>query len=442
MNQLEHDQRPLSAAVLLKLTSEFDLDLNQFAADDTGKTAMDLQQALHEPAYADQKFDPPLLRHFASVAPELVQLFLKAHGMNAAYEERLQALNAEIDSNTSGTDAPAPMSAQPFDEVRDYFHTINNYVDVLDRAAEQQAKSEDLYGPNAYERLLDYLQRKHRLLTTIETGTSSPDWIYKLERTQGRILLNGAIAKTTLVFQLAAIIAHLEREETISHLVETASFTSKAARDVCRIALGNYYAGALLLPYGLFAKRAMALRHDVEQLQHEFGASFEQVCHRLSCLQRPNAKGIPFYFVRVDRAGNITKRHSATKLRFARFGGACPLWNVHEAFSMPGRVFSQVAETPDGTKYLCMARSIIKRAGRYGGFDRHYAVGLGCELKHADAVVYSNGMDLRSPEVITPIGISCRICERTKCPQRAFPPIGQNFTASPQSRRLVPYELK
>ena len=150
---------------------------------------------------------------------------------------------------------------------------------------------------------------------------------------------------------------------------------------------------------------------------------------------------MPFFFVRVDRAGNITKRHSATTLQFARYGGSCPLWNVHEAFTAPGRIFVQVAETPDGVRYLSVARSIIKRAGRFDGVDRHYAVALGCELEQAGDLVYADGIDLEEPRQVVPIGVSCRVCERPDCPQRAFPPVGHTLSTNINRREAVPYRL-
>ena len=251
--------------------------------------------------------------------------------------------------------------------------------------------------------------------------------------------MDGGQPTPTRAFQLAHQLALLEFRELIEQELERARFRSPAARDVCRIGLGNYAAGALVLPYRIFLETASELRHDVEKLQTRFGASFEQVCHRLSTLQRPGLKGVAFYFVRIDMAGNITKRHSATRLQFARFGGACPLWNVHEAFGRPGDILTQVAETPDGARYLCVARSEVKRSGDYLTPDRRYALGLGCEVQHAGSVVYSAGLDLDGPA--TRIGVSCRICERDDCPQRAFPPLDRALRVPVNDRRTVPYDL-
>jgi predicted transcriptional regulator len=223
--------------------------------------------------------------------------------------------------------------------------------------------------------------------------------------------------------------------------LDFARFNSPAARDIAKMGLANYFAGAALMPYARFLERAQSCRHDLEVLASDFGASIEQVAHRLSTLQRPGSKGIPFFFVRVDQAGTITKRHSATRLQFARFGGACPLWNVHSAFETPGRFLRQLAETPDGVRYISLARDISKPAGRFGAPVRRYAISLGCEVRHAPALVYADGMDTTRASAFEPIGISCRICERKHCHQRSVPPLERQLVVDPNLRDVLPYQV-
>jgi predicted transcriptional regulator len=222
-------------------------------------------------------------------------------------------------------------------------------------------------------------------------------------------------------------------------MLDLARFQSPEARDIAKIGMANYFAGAALMPYRAFLAAANEMRHDLERLADRFGASIEQVAHRLSTLQRPGAKGVPFFFVRVDQAGTITKRHSATRLQFARFGGACPLWNVHRAFETPGHFLRQLAETPDGVRYLCLARDVSKPGGAYLAPVRRYAIGLGCEIAHAAALVYADGLDLKGR--CDPIGISCRICERPDCHQRSVPPLERRLTVNPDQRGILPYDI-
>ena len=193
------------------------------------------------------------------------------------------------------------------------------------------------------------------------------------------------------------------------------------------------------MPYSPFLKAAETCRYDIEALQNSFQVSTEQVCHRLSTLQRQGNRGVPFYFVRVDQAGNISKRQSATSFHFARTGGACPLWNVHEAFSFPQQVLTQVAEMPDGQRYFCIARQVSQGGGAYRARAKRFAVGLGCELEHAHRLVYADGLDLGSPALTVPIGPGCRVCPRQDCPQRAFPPAGQALNVDISRQQFGPY---
>ncbi|MGR3744374.1 MAG: helix-turn-helix domain-containing protein, partial [Pseudooceanicola nanhaiensis] len=213
------------------------------------------------------------------------------------------------------------------------------------------------------------------------------------------------------------------------------------ARSIAKIGLANYFAGAALMPYTAFLAAAQETRHDLELMANRFGASIEQVAHRLSTLQRPGAKGVPFFFVRVDQAGTITKRHSATRLQFARFGGACPLWNVHRAFETPSRFLRQQAETPDGVRYILLARDVSKLGGAFGAPVRRFAIALGCEVAHADALVYADDLDLTNPKAFEPIGISCRICDRVNCHQRSVPPLERRLVIDPDERGVLPYEV-
>jgi predicted transcriptional regulator len=193
------------------------------------------------------------------------------------------------------------------------------------------------------------------------------------------------------------------------------------------------------MPYERYRAEARRVRHDIDRLSRVFGISFEQACHRLSTLQRPGAAGVPFYFCRVDMAGNITKRHSATRLQFARFGGACPLWHVHEAAAIPDRILVQQAETPDGVRYISMAKGLVKPSGRFTRAPRRFAVVLGCEASHAADFVYADAVDRTG--AATPIGISCRLCPRADCDQRAFPPADRAIAVEPETRRIVPYRV-
>jgi predicted transcriptional regulator len=228
-------------------------------------------------------------------------------------------------------------------------------------------------------------------------------------------------------------------DRELTSLVDGAGFTSQEARGLARIGLANYFAGALMMPYGRFLAAAEQRRYDIELLGYEFAVGFETICHRLSTLQRQGARGVPFFFIRVDRAGNISKRQSATDFHFSRVGGTCPLWNVYEAFASPGRILTQLARMPDERTYLWIARTTISHGrGKYGAPTKTFAVALGCDVRHAERVVYSEAINLKAANA-TPIGMGCKVCERPDCAQRAFPPIGRALQIDETRSRFAPY---
>jgi XRE family transcriptional regulator, fatty acid utilization regulator len=241
---------------------------------------------------------------------------------------------------------------------------------------------------------------------------------------------------------MGAQIALLEYADIIDEIIEEEKFDDVQTKILTRVGLANYFAAALILPYERFLAAAERMRYDIELLTEHFEMGWESVCHRLSTLQRPKARGVPFSFVRVDRAGNMSKRQSATGFPFSRSGGTCPLWNVYEAFSAPGRVMTQVAAMPDGQRYLWIARTVTRHHGGYGQPGKVFAIGLGCEIRHAGRLVYSTGMDLYAAGAATPIGPGCKTCERLTCPQRAAAPIGRSLDLDENRSTFIPYPLK
>ncbi len=426
LNQMENNHRPVSAAVVLALAQEFGLDVTELTVGESERLVSDMREALADPVFA--KSTPPLadLRLAASNAPALARAFLDLHRAYRQTHERLASLDEAL-----GRDGAA-LRASPWEEVRDFFHYCDNYIDAIDRAAEHFATSAT--SRDITRTATEALEKRGITLAFSE----NPDLRHYDPATR-RLTLSDRSAGPTQRFQLLMQVALLTQNELLDATLDLARFTTPEARDIAKIGLANYFAGAALLPYRAFQSAALETRHDLERLADLFGASIEQVAHRLSTLQRPGAKGIPFFFVRVDQAGTITKRHSATRLQFARFGGACPLWNVHRAFETPGQFLRQLAETPDGVRYLCLARDVSKAGGAFHAPVKRFAIGLGCEVQHAPALVYSDGLDLKGR--FEPIGISCRICERRDCHQRSVPPLERRLRVDPDRRGLLPYEI-
>ncbi|NNK15641.1 MAG: DUF2083 domain-containing protein, partial [Sulfitobacter sp.] len=406
LNQMENNNRPVSTTVVLGLASEFGLDVTELSAGDGERLVSDMREALADPVFQGKM--PPLadIRLAASNAPGLARAFLDLHQGYRQTHERL----ASLDEALGREDARAAPS--PWEEVRDFFHYCDNYIDAVDRAAEHFAAR---HGTDMSMRSVAIAALEDMGVTVTVSDT---DTLRRYDPETRTLHISSLATPETQTFQLLLQLALISQNTLLEATLDLARFTTESARDIAKIGLANYFAGAALLPYKRFHQAAQDCRHDLEVLSSRFGASIEQVAHRLSTLQRPGAKGVPFFFVRVDQAGTITKRHSATRLQFARFGGACPLWNVHRAFETPGRFLRQLAETPDGVRYISLARDISKPAGRFGAPVRRYAIALGCEMRHADQLVYADGLDLTRDSAFEPIGISCRICERKGCHQR------------------------
>ncbi|SFI49083.1 helix-turn-helix domain-containing protein [Jannaschia pohangensis] len=423
LNQMENNNRPVSTTVLLALAREFGFDVTELGAGDDERLVSDMREALADPVFSDAV---PLadLRLVGANAPALARAFLGLHRAYRDGAERLASLDAAL--GQSGLSAPSP-----WEEVRDFFHYCDNYVDAVDRAAEMLAarmKGDIDAG------LARYWDNRNTRVTLADSPR-----LRQHDLKAGTLVLSSRASAATNRFQQLHQVALNSHADLLDATLDLARFSSSDARAIARTGLANYFAGAVLMPYEAFRTAAEDTRHDLERLARRFGASLEQVAHRLSTLQRTGAKGLPFFFVRVDQAGQITKRHSATRLQFARFGGACPLWNVHAAFATPGQFLRQLAETPDGVRYLCLARDISAPGGSFDAPVRRHAMALGCEVRHAPRVVYADGLDLSGR--FEPIGVSCRICERVNCHQRAVPPLERPLTIDPNDRGVLPYDL-
>ncbi len=433
LNQMENNHRPVSARVVLALAQEYGLDVTELAAGSSERVVADMREALADPVFSDDA--PPLgdLQLVASNAPNFARAFLTLHRAHRQTNERLAQLNEAIGREDGG------LATSPWEEVRDFFHYCDNYIDPIDRAAESFAtRLSDAGATDRQAALAGWLQDRHGIALVI--APEGP--LRSFDPATRTLTISARSEPASRAFQILHQVALIAHADLLEATLDLARFRSEAARAICRTGLANYFAGAALLPYGLFLNRARAMRHDLEALAREFDASIEQVAQRLSTLQRIGAKGVPFFFVRVDQAGTITKRHSATRLQFARFGGACPLWNVHQAFETPGRFLRQLAETPDGVRYLCLAREVSKPGGHYRAPVQRYAIGLGCEIAHAGDLVYGDDLDIRNAAAFQPIGISCRICERRDCAQRAVPPLEAVISVDPHRRGLMPYDIR
>jgi len=438
LNQLEQNQRPLTVPVLLKLNAVFGVDVQLFSEDDEARLIAGLQELLAE-TVEGEAVSVAEIRELAANMPAVARVLIKMGTRQREIQDREEALAAQLGMSREGQQL---IKLMPYEEVRDFFYERHNYIGDIDVFAERCFDKWRLRPGDALTGLEQRLVEAHSI--RIRKGNDEIERIgNKVQRhfdpAHGILTLSSHLAPGQMAFQMATQLAFLEAAELIDKLVEQAAFTSDEARHLGRIGLANYFAGALILPYRHFLDRAEHLRYDIELLGRAFSVGFETACHRLSTLQRPEARGVPFFFVRVDRAGNISKRQSATDFHFSRIGGTCPLWNVYEAFAQPGRVLTQLATMPDGRAYLWVARTVLRGDGGFDAPHKLFAVGLGCDIRHADRLVYSKGLDLKSLEGFTPIGAGCKVCTRKNCPQRAFPPVGSALLVDENYSRFTPY---
>lgn len=413
LNQIERNQRPLTLPILLRINEQLGVDVQPFADDEAAHTIAEVRDALAETG-ADT-ISIAELRSLAANMPGIARAVVELHKRNRVLAERADTLAAQMGDGHSPLQSFA--LPQNHDAVRDYLNHRHNHIAELDEAAEAIFRESALTVGDAAPQLAHRLLERHSVRVSTASGGELERSRY--DRTSRTLWLPDHLRPGQQAFQMAIRIAMLEMRDTLDRLIADGGFAGEEAQRLARIGLANYFAGALVMPYGEFLQAAEAMSYDIERLANRFGVGFEAVCHRLSTLQRPDSPGLPFFFVRVDRAGNVSKRHSATDFHFSRVGGTCPLWIVYEAFSQPERVLTQIASMPDGRTYFWIARQVVSGAIGFGRPQKTFAVGLGCDLRHAHRLVYSRGLDLRGPA--TPIGVGCKVCERQHCTQRASP---------------------
>jgi hypothetical protein len=435
VNQLEKNQRPLTVPVLLKINAVFGVDVQLFAEGEEARLIADLREIFADPALGET-VSLSEIREIASSMPAVGRSVVALGRRLRHAGERAEAMAQQLGLGAGGLVAAG--ATMPYEQVRDFFYRRHNHVAELDDSAERLSEAIGLIPGRSGEALDRRLRETHGV--RIETVAASEDaalrrWLPD----ERRLILSDTLSPGRRAFQMATQIAFLEEEAMIERLAGEAAGASRAAHALARIGLSAYYAAALLMPYGRFRAAAEEEAYDLDRLAGRFGVGFETICHRVSSLQRPGAAGVPFFFVRVDRAGNISKRQSATDFHFSRVGGSCPLWNVYEAFARPGEIVRQIALMPDGRTYLWIARAIRRPSARWGAPSKIFSIGLGCDIAHAGRLIYARGLDLDDNSAATPIGAGCKVCERSGCAQRAFPMIGRPLAVDETRATTEPY---
>lgn len=426
---IEANQRAVSAKLLVKLSQIYGFSVSEIAGGTDLQLQSELEAALKDPVFAEA-VPRTEIEEAVNLSPSLARAVVRLHG-----KYRAMAMAVMSDENPCADRDKVELleqSARPVDEVRAHFHGRQNHVDAIDRAAEALADELNVTATEPQLVLNDRLRDRHGYRVRVLPQSIMPGQLMWHDPHRRQLNLSENLDPTGRRFQVAVQLARLEFSALIEAECDAAA-VSDDARALMRTSFANYFAAALLMPYGRFQKAAEAERYDVELLCQRFGTSFEQTAHRLTTLQRPEARGVPFFFVRIDRAGNVSKRFSAGRFHFSRFGGSCPLWNIHSCFEAPDRVHTQVIAMPDGTRYFSVARSVARHAGTYASPSARFAIGLGCDIVHAPRLIYARNMDVGAMEPVE-IGVNCYLCERPNCASRAYPPVSRPFAFSERSR--------
>jgi predicted transcriptional regulator/DNA-binding XRE family transcriptional regulator len=421
LNLIEHNQRPLTGPLLVKLAQTLHVDLAAFADDSHARIADNLQEVFADPLLEEHAVTTNDVRELAESPAASRAIIALFHAYKSSVQSMRDMASQLYDGGVLHGIDPVHL---PSEEASDVLQENLNYFPELEAAAENVARQAKLDRADMYRSIVAHLRARHGVEVVLAPVSRDRGLIRRYDPESRTLHLSEVLPPWSRQFQVAHQLGLIEAGAAIDAIVERSqkNLNTPDSVKLCRVALANYFAGALLMPYDAFFRLCEDIRYDIELLQHHYTASWEQVCHRMTTLRKPGANGVAFHFVRVDIAGNISKRFSGTGIRFARFSGSCPRWDVHAAFLTPGRIRTQFSKMPDGTAYFCVARTIRKSYG-YASGDALMAVGIGCPVKDARKLVYADGYDLENMDAAVPIGTTCRLCERADCEQRAFPPM-------------------
>ena len=409
VNLLENNERSVSVTVLLRLFEAYGVDWRDIAEDDGTAKLADLRAVMQDPIFAENRPDLTQLRAAQVHSPDLVAAFLALH----------RAYQATTDQLLSLAEGEAPqLAASPESAVHSVFRRNRNHFRELEDAASAFWNGTPPERDEIYVALKARLRDRVGVTVRLCPVEELPGALRQYDEAKRAILLSEALDHTNRTFQLVHMAGLLEQRGLLDGLIARAGITDPRGTARLRVELANYFAAAVLMPYDSFLAQARATKYDFDHIATRFGVSFEQACHRATTLQREGAQGVPFFFLRIDKGGNVTKRFNATGFHLAEYGGACPRLDVHTSFRNPGRIVPQFVEMPDRSQFFVIARTVDRPTWARHSQDNRLAVAMGCAVEHAPEIGYAETLKLTEARM-TPIGINCRICPRANCDQRA-----------------------
>jgi predicted transcriptional regulator/transcriptional regulator with XRE-family HTH domain len=433
VNLLENNQRSLSVRLLMALADAYQVDWRDIVHDETSNLLAELRNVIRDPMFSSDVPDLQELRAAIDHAPRLVEYFLSLYGIHRTTVERIMRQGAE--------GAPEGLLATSAEAViHDFFRNHSNYFHRLEVAAEQLRAAEPCDADDTYAVLKARLANAHGIHVRRRAAEEMTQALRVYDRDERIIHLSEALDHPNQVFQLAHVLCLVELQDLLDELTAGSGIVQGTSLARCHIELANYFAAAFLMPYEPFLRAAESTAYDIDRISARFAVSFEQTCHRLTTLQRPGAQGVPFFFLRVDKAGNVTKRFNSTSFHLAEYGGACPVWNIHMAFRTPGVILPQFVELPDGDRFFTISRTADRPAVNFATQDHRLSVALGCEFQYANKLGYAASYNLSDQLMFSRIGINCHLCPRQACSQRAHQPVFMELPLDTTRRGNTRYE--
>ncbi|MFN3657416.1 MAG: short-chain fatty acyl-CoA regulator family protein [Pseudolabrys sp.] len=433
VNLLENNQRSLSVRLLMALADAYQVDWRDIVHDETSSLLAELRTVIRDPMFSGGVPDLQELRAAIDHAPRLVEQFVSLYGIHRTTLERIMRQGA-----AGGPEGLLATSAEAI--IHDFFRNHSNYFHRLEIAAEQLRAEESCEADDIYTVLKARLARKHGISVRRRAVEEMTQALRVYDPDERIIYLSEALDHRNRVFQVAHVLCLVEFQNLLDELTANSGIPKGTRLTRSHVELANYFAAAFLMPYESFLRIAESTAYDIGRLSARFAVSFEQACHRLTTLQRPGAQGVPFFFLRIDKAGNVTKRFNSTSFHLAEYGGACPVWNIHLAFRTPGAILPQFVELPDGDRFFTISRTADRPAINLETQDHRLAVALGCELKYASKLAYAASFNIDDNLKFSRIGINCHLCPRQACSQRAHQPVFMELPIDTTRRGNTRYE--
>jgi len=435
LNLIEGGKRKIDGDLLLKVCQELRIELSDLTSKSDLNLANNISELLDNQLFEDLDILGPEIQDLVSTNPKIARALIKL-GDNFKQKDHEMINKVE---NLSGKIIDSRKGSFPGEVISDFLQENKNYFPKLEDFANTVFEKVQKNNRTRYIALCEFLKTEYSITVKDTIPEDGKPFSKIYNKNKKELLLSDFNSLETKKLYAAAQIAQEGSINEINEYLLKFTFPSEESKKLTQIALLNYCGAAILMPYKLFHTECKKLKYDLELLQNTFATSFEQVAHRVTCLQDPKLPGIPFHMLRVDVAGNISKRFSLSGIEIPRYGGACPRWNVYSAFTRPGVIQAAVSKMANGEKYVCIARTVEKGIGKFGQSKSILSIGLGCEAKYAKDFVYTENMNINDKSTEIPIGVSCRTCDRLDCSQRAFPPLHKKFDVDINARGVSVY---